>query len=111
MDREDVMFWKAILPGMAWLLAGVAAAWTLSGLPDSPLTAGLFSTLRWGPLLMAGWGLLQLAAGGYRVWQWHRGEGLLCECGGMLGSERDGRWGRYRKCMACGRNVNCRHYE
>ena len=29
----------------------------------------------------------------------------------LLGSERDGRYGPYRKCLACSRNVAQRHYE
>jgi len=47
----------------------------------------------------------------YRLWQTERGKGLLCECGGLPGAERDGRYGPYRRCRACSRNVVRRHYE
>jgi hypothetical protein len=107
MDREEVMFWKAMLPGAVWMVAGAAAMWVLSGLPGSPLTDGLFKTLRWGPVTMVGWGLLQLSAAGYRYWQWQRGGGSECQCGGVLGSAVLGRGSAYRRCLGCGK----RHYE
>ena len=40
-----------------------------------------------------------------------RGEGVLCACGGLLGPEIDGRYGLYRKCLGCRRNVARRDYE
>lgn len=111
MDRYELMSWKVLLPGAFWMLMSLLVIWVLSGLQGSPLTDGLFTTLRWGPVGMFGWGVLLIGHAFYRLWQWHRGEGLLCGCGGMLGAEIDGRYGRYRKCLACGQNVNCRHYQ
>lgn len=111
MDRYELMGWKALLPGGLWMLMSLPVVWALSGLQGSPLTDGLFSALRWGPVAMFGWGALLTCHALYRIWQWNRGEGLLCACGGILGSEINGRYGLYRKCLACGDNVNCRHYQ
>lgn len=111
MDRFELMGWKALAPGLVWMAAALAVMWALSGLQDNPYTAGLFGTLRWGPVAMLGWGALLTAHAFYRMWRCEHGEGLLCGCGGMLGQERNGRWGVYRKCMACARKVNRRDYE
>jgi len=47
----------------------------------------------------------------YRYWRWERGDSPDCmRCGGLLGRERSGRWGRYRKCLACGRNESAKSY-
>lgn len=106
MDREDWMFWKAMLPGGIFLVAAVLMAGVLSNLPDGGrLGAAMFNVWRWAPLLLGGWGLLQMAAAGYRFWQWHRGSGYECQCGGLLGAMRLSR--SYRRCLGCGR----RHYE
>lgn len=80
--------------------------------PAMPLsTRGVVSVWRWGPVLV---GLTALAHGGWVTWQlWRadRGLGLLCGCGGPLGAERDGRYGPYRRCRCCGKNVARRYYE
>lgn len=111
MDRYELMGWKALVPGALWMLMSLIAIWLLSGIQGSTLGDGLFSTFRWGPMIMFGWGVMLTCRAYYRLWQWHRGEGLLCGCGGLLGPEIDGRYGLYRKCLACGQNVNCRHYQ
>ncbi|WP_225765259.1 hypothetical protein [Stenotrophomonas sp. Marseille-Q4652] len=111
MDRFEWMGVKAIMPGALCMLASLAAIWLLSGLQGSPYTAGLWDTLRWVPAAVFGVGLLLTAHAMYRLWRWQRGEGLLCDCGGLLGHEIDGRYGLYRRCLACGRNVNERHYR
>lgn len=101
MDRSDWMFWKSILPGGIFLLAGVLAAGALASLPEGgQLGAALFNVWRWGAVLMGGWGLL-LAAAGYRYWQWHRGAGYVCQCGGLLGARSVRR--NYRRCLGCGK--------
>ena len=62
-------------------------------------------------MVMIGWGALLMCHAFYLVWKWHRGEGLHCACGGILGLEINGRYGLYRKCLARGNNVNCRHHQ
>ena len=40
-----------------------------------------------------------------RLWRWTRGKGAVCYvCGCLLGREREGRYGAYRKCLGCGKN-------
>jgi hypothetical protein len=47
----------------------------------------------------------------YCYWRWERGDSPDCmRCGGLLGRERSGRWGRYRKCLACGQNERAKTY-
>lgn len=115
MDRWDRIAVRAYAPSVAALLFTAASMFMLSGLPDSPLTHGLVQSFRWVPLLglVAATGLF--VASTYRLLQWHRRVGPSCPtCGGPLGHERTGyvsRGGAYRRCYACGDNVNHRHYD
>lgn len=115
MDRWDWMAIRAYAPSVVALLFASVSMFMLSGLPDSPLVQGLAQSFRLVPLLglMAAAGLF--VAPTYRLMQWHRGVGPSCPtCGGPLGHERAGcesRGGAYRRCYACGDNVNHRHYE
>lgn len=115
MDRWDWMAVRAYAPSVVALLFTAASMFMLSSLPDSPLTHGLMQGFRWVPLLglVAATGLF--VAPTYRLVQWHRGVGPTCPtCGGPLGRERTGylsRGGAYRRCYACGDNVNHRHYK
>jgi hypothetical protein len=110
-DKFERMGIRVLMPGAFWMLASLAAIWLLSGLRMSPYTAVLWDNLRWTPIAMLGWGLLLVGHAVYRLWRWQRGEGLFCDCGGLLGREIDGRHGPYRRCLACGRNLNQRHYR
>lgn len=115
MDRWDWMAVRAYAPSLVALLFAAAWMFMLSGLPNSPLAQGLVQGFRWVPLLglIAATGLI--VAPTYRLVQWHRGISPSCPtCGGPLGHERMGytsRGGTYRRCYACGDNVNRRHYE
>ena len=63
------------------------------------------------PLVGLGITMAMLFGITYDLWQWQRGHGLNCTaCHGMLGCERKGRFGAYRKCLACSKNVNCKIY-
>jgi len=71
------------------------------------LAAGL--TLIGAVLLLATAGAVMVAV--IRYWRWERGDSIDCvRCGGLLGIERSGRWGPYRKCLACGRNESAKTY-
>lgn len=70
-----------------------------------------FEMVWWVPF--AGFAAAALHAGYviFRMWQAENGEGLICvRCGGPLGGEKDGRYGEYRSCMSCGKNINNRNY-
>lgn len=115
MDRWDWMAVRAYAPSVVALLFAAVSMFMLSRLPDSPMAQGLVQAFRWVPLLglVAATGLF--VAPTYRLVQWHRGVGPRCPtCGGPLGHERTGyasRGGDYRRCYACSKPVNHRHYE
>lgn len=44
------------------------------------------------------------AAQGHNLWRWRRDEAPSChQCGGLMSSLRDGRYGLYSRCFACGK--------
>src|SRR4249919_329862 len=108
MDRWGWMALRAYVPAGIALVVGVVSAWMVSGLQANPLLAGMSAPLQWvsPSAFLAAVGLSLLAT--YRLLQWERGNALTCDCGGLLGRERAGIRGRgdYRRCLACGRNVN-----
>lgn len=61
-----------------------------------------------GDLVALGSGFTALLIYGFqmfRYWRWTLGEGDVCfVCACLLGRERDGRYGPYRKCLGCGKN-------
>jgi len=101
---------RMMLPAIFFVVIGFSLMLTLPVSTTNPFLIGLIEWVRWLPMLCA------VAAGlwslwvGLRLWQWHRGNVLVCECEGILGWEREGRFGPYRPCLACGRNVAQRHY-
>jgi hypothetical protein len=107
------MYIKAFVPTALLLVATVTVTWLVSGLRDNPNFSSLFELARWIPFSGFAATLLLGAFTSYRLWRWGQGYALTCECGGLLGRERLGIRGRgdYRHCLACGRNVNHRHYE
>lgn len=111
MNRATMMAIRLLAP--AALLCFMAVVFMLTGsrLADQPLLAGL--ALMWDGLAAAaflaaaGW----LLYGAFRFWQWESGNARDCPtCSGLLGREREGRYGPYRKCLGCGRNVSRLNY-
>lgn len=48
--------------------------------------------------------ILTAAYQGFRLWRWSAGRADCCDnCGGMLSEPRDGRYGPYVRCLACGK--------
>lgn len=114
MDRWYWMYIRAYAPASGLILAAVVIAMALARLQAHPIFDGLVSIVRWLPLALLAGAVLHMAWVTYRLWQAHHGNGRLCECGGLLGGEHDGRAdraGAYRRCYACGKNVNNRYYE
>lgn len=103
-------YWRAAFS----LLVTVVSAVVLSEWQASPLLAGFMVIVRWPLLTLAATFALVLASM-YRLMQWQRGQGLDWPCyGGPLVHERTGylsRGGAYRRCYACGGDVNHRYYE
>lgn len=111
MDRTTMMTARVFAPAGAALLAAfvlMLAGWNLATLP---LLAGIASA--WSKLV----GIAVLAAAGLaahgvlRLRRWTQGRALDCpNCGGLLGSEREGRHGPYRRCLACDKNISRINY-
>jgi len=91
----------AYLVAIAFILKAIAV-----NMADSGYLAGLYTPISWAALAVFGIGLLFALQAGYQAWRWADGLDLACDCGGMLGSTRDGIRGQsdYRKCLGCGRN-------
>lgn len=111
MDRWDWMAVRAYMPSALALVISALATWLLSGWRGNPYLAPLLAAGLWVPLAALAFAAGHGAWVTYRLWRADRGEGVLCACGGLLGAERAGRYGRYRQCLACSRNVAHRHYE
>ena len=115
MDRWNGVAVRAYWPAAFALLVAVVSMAVLSQWQASPLLAGFVVVEHWVPLLALAATLWLVAAPTYRLVQWQRGQGFDCpRCGGPLGHERIGHermGGAYRRCYACGDNVNHRHYE
>ncbi|WP_282295745.1 hypothetical protein [Stenotrophomonas sp. PS02289] len=115
MERGNWVAMRTYGPAAGLLLLAALVLSMLSSWPQNTLLAGLQSVVGWVPvcLVAASLGLMGMAT--YRLIQWERGAGHDCpNCGGPLGQERAGRarmGGAYRRCYACGSNVNHRHYE
>lgn len=114
MDRFDLQSLRAYAPSIALCGAGLLALYVLAGWVDKPVLAAFAQTFKWPAFAAVVAGLGHCTWVTWRLWRAEQGVGLLCRCGGLLGAERDGRasrGGRYRRCLACGTNVNHRHYE
>ena len=110
MDRFTWMAIRMMLPAMFLVAGGITVTWILPDSTSTPLLAGVLERVRWLPLLLALAAALWSVWVGFRWWQWHRGNALVCKCGGLLGGEREGRFGPYRRCLACGQPTAQRHY-
>lgn len=111
MDRSDWMWVRAMAPGAVLMVGALVMAGMLSSLTGSQVGDALFSAFQLGPVILFGCGLVIATYRVFRVWQAANGVGYMCSCGGPLGGEIDGRYGPYRKCIGCGRNVSCKHYK
>ena len=107
MDRWAWMMAKIYAPAVGALAIGLLLMLPLGMIRESQLLAGFYALARWAPALAIAASVILGLIATLRLWRWDQGRSqLVCECGGLLGYERDGRYGLYRKCLACGRNVN-----
>lgn len=115
MERESGVVVRAYGPAASLLVLAALCVAMLSAWPQSPLLAGLESMATLVPVGMVAASLGLMGTATYRLHRWQRCAGHDCShCGGPLGPERAGRarmGGAYRRCYACGTNVNHRHYQ
>lgn len=111
MDRWHWMVVKVYAPGSGMLVLSFLVTLPASMLQASPVLAGIGDLLHWASLACTAAAGLLLGLATYKLWRWDRGEAVLtCDCGGLLGGERDGRHGVYRRCLACGTKINERNW-
>lgn len=107
MDRWAWMMVRIYAPALGAL--ALLLMLPLGMLRESPMLAGVYAMARWLPALAIAVSVIFGLIATVRLWRWDQGSSpLVCECGGLLGRARDGRYGRYRKCQACSRNVSFR---
>jgi hypothetical protein len=109
MSYVDRMCWRMLAPCLVPLALGGLVAWQLPTLLELPRRLGGQRLLPDLPFQIAMFGAgVSLAIFLYqalRLWRWRQGKGAICYvCECLLGRERDGRYGPYRKCLGCGKN-------
>lgn len=110
MDRWILMSFRMYGPAVLALVVGAISAGLLARFGASPLLAGVAATFAWVPYAALVGTVLFGAWATWRVSRARRGIGVLCPCGCALGAERDGRYGPYRKCLGCSKNVARKYY-
>jgi hypothetical protein len=104
------MLFRLFAPALLLLVASGVAVWFLGffapGLLETTLFAALGQQARGlaGPAyyILSAAALLVALYQGFQLWRWHEGKADVCQnCGGMV-AMRDGRYGPYVRCLACG---------
>lgn len=102
---------RLIAPGLLLMFGALIAQVIANRFATTPLLAGVQQGVQLLSLGMMAVGSIWMLYGGWRMWRWGSGAvSTECQCGGLLGRERSGRYGAYRRCLACSRNVNERHW-
>jgi hypothetical protein len=109
MSYVDRMSWRMLGSALVPIALGGVSAWLWSALLDLLHLFGgqpVFSDLPFQIVVVGvGAGAVISTYQILRLWRWTRGKGAVCYvCGCLLGRERDGRYGPYRKCLGCGKN-------
>lgn len=105
MNRELTMcLWMFYRPAMLGVMAVVFSG-TFRRLEDSGVLSSLGQIGTMGAGLLFAWAAIWIVYGMFRLWRWEQGNEPTCDCGGLLSGVIAGRWGPYRKCFACRRNV------
>lgn len=109
MSYVDRMCWRVLRPALVPPALGCIVAWLLSRVLNLSRQLGgleVFPDLPFQVVMVgAGAGAVISVCQFVRLWCWTRGKGTVCYvCGCLLGREREGRHGPYRKCLGCGKN-------
>ena len=111
MDRWSWMLLRAYAPTIVSLVLAIVVTTAIGRIDATPLLAALLSPAKWIVLAALGFAVAHGGWMTYRLWRADRGEGFICDCGGLLSPEIHGRYGPYRKCMACRRSLSRQHYK
>jgi hypothetical protein len=113
MSYVDRMCFRMMAGCLVPLAAAIPVAYVIDTLLGLPAALGGPANLSDVPFFVgmtgAGLSLLLFAIQGVRLWRWRLGKADDCfVCGCLLGQERNGRWGPYRKCLGCGKSHSAR---
>lgn len=112
MTRLEWSFLSRCILGVLVAASGLFVAFQLKGLEESRVLAGMAGLAPWAAGAGLVTGVLLIAESGWRLLRWEHGGGPVCRyCGGPLGVEREGRYGPFRRCVACDRNTSARYYH
>jgi hypothetical protein len=112
----DRMLLRLFALPLVLLLVALATLWLLGSFVPDQLGNTLFAGLGQQAiglslpafLLLSGAAAVIAAYQGFQLWRWHEGKTDCCHyCGGMV-TVRDGRYGLYVHCLACGKNRSLR---
>jgi hypothetical protein len=105
------MLVKAYAPSALLLVVAILSDLIIGQLDAHPILAGVKQIVGWLPAAAFAGSMIHWGTTTFRLSQWQEDTSPGCMvCGGLLGRERDGRWGAYRKCLACGKNNSQKHY-
>ena len=109
MTYETRMVLRLAAPAVLVFVAGMTLAVTMDAFSNLPMAMGGHQLMPgMGDRIAIGTGVLALlvyAGRMLRYWRWTRGGAETCfVCSCLLGHERGGRFGPYRKCLGCGKN-------
>jgi hypothetical protein len=111
MSFERRMYLRLATPCLLVVLATILFAWVTSTLSTIPAVLGASAMWPDLPFYVCFTGALVFAVMSgiqfLRLWQREQGKAEVClVCSCLLGAERRGRFGPYRKCLGCERNYS-----
>lgn len=109
MTYQTRMLARLLAPAAFVSIMSMILAYAAETLSGAPVALGGRALFPWAgdAIAVAGAGVsfVICAFQLFRYWRWTRDEGDLCYvCSCLLGREREGRFGPYRKCLGCGKN-------
>lgn len=112
MIRLDWVYVKACVPGGVVAIGTLFIALKLEAMQGSSFFVGIAILAPWVTLAGFAAALLLVAVPTWGLWRWKRGKGPMCpRCDGPLGRETSGRFGPYRRCLACGSTTSSPYYS
>ena len=103
MARMHSIALQLYLPTLGCLMLAFASTW-LSPPGSSTVDASAVTrALRCVPYGLCGIAAVLAVIASLRLRRWQVSDALICGCGGLAGSAREGRFGQYRTCPECGR--------
>lgn len=111
MDRKTLMYARMLMPGVMLMVGALVAQVIANRFGATMLLLAMQKPIQLVSLILMAGGSISVFWAGWRMWRRESGAAsMVCQCGGLLGRERSGRYGAYRRCLACDTPVNERHW-